>query len=432
MPKSRKWINLAILALFVAFGYGVVELYVLQFARGDVYPPYSSLRADPVGTRALYESLSAVPGVSVQRHMEPFSRDSVAKATGNLESTWLFLGVNAYDPDHMPIEIAQGMEQILQRGGRVVVAFEPTHEDLREVYEIWEAREERIERMRDRRTGEEEAVEAPEEPDDEEESETEEPTVPTDPTDRPDRSDQSDNGPFTEDTDSRDPYDALYARINIPERWGVRLEFDTVQVDDLNRMKAHTATRVADIALPESVTWHNVIWFDELSEEWKTIYARDEKPLIVERPFGAGTMVFVSDSYFLSNEALQKERHPALLAWLIGPHNRIVFEESVHGVARAPGIMTLMRVYGLYGVFWSLIGLAILYLWKNGVSFVPPYDDARPSDARHAVGRDSAAGFANLIRRSVPVKDLLEVCLAQYKHAIGARRDALSEPIHRM
>jgi hypothetical protein len=40
------------------------ELFELRFERGDVYPAYSSLRADPLGAMAFYESLEKIPGLS--------------------------------------------------------------------------------------------------------------------------------------------------------------------------------------------------------------------------------------------------------------------------------------------------------------------------------------------------------------------------------
>ena len=41
----------------VAFVLGVLQLFRLRFEQGDVYPPYSTLRADPLGSMALYERI---------------------------------------------------------------------------------------------------------------------------------------------------------------------------------------------------------------------------------------------------------------------------------------------------------------------------------------------------------------------------------------
>src|SRR5579862_6010149 len=49
------------------FAGGLFELFKLRFEAGDVYPPYSSLRSDPLGASALYESLAKLPGIKVDR-----------------------------------------------------------------------------------------------------------------------------------------------------------------------------------------------------------------------------------------------------------------------------------------------------------------------------------------------------------------------------
>ncbi len=57
---NRSWGNLAVLLLGGLFVTGLIQLILLRFESGDVYPPYSSLRADPLGCKALYESLGRV------------------------------------------------------------------------------------------------------------------------------------------------------------------------------------------------------------------------------------------------------------------------------------------------------------------------------------------------------------------------------------
>ena len=57
MLKKDKTLRWLLPALIVVFGAGVIRLFQLRFEAGDVYPPYSSYRADPLGTRALYQSL---------------------------------------------------------------------------------------------------------------------------------------------------------------------------------------------------------------------------------------------------------------------------------------------------------------------------------------------------------------------------------------
>lgn len=57
--RKASWLLLAIVLLFA---FGLVQLFRWRFEAGDVYPPYSSLRTDPMGTQALFESFQAIPG----------------------------------------------------------------------------------------------------------------------------------------------------------------------------------------------------------------------------------------------------------------------------------------------------------------------------------------------------------------------------------
>ena len=91
---------------------------------------------------------------------------------------------------------------------------------------------------------------------------------------------------------------------------------------------------------------------------------------------GAGHLVLAADVYFLSNEALQEDRSTPLLVWLIGPHTRVLFDESHLGVVADPGIAALARRYGMSGAFFTLLLLAALFVWRRMALFVPPPDDA--------------------------------------------------------
>ena len=54
---------LVLVVCAVGFAFGLVHLFRLRFAAGDVYPEYSSLRADPLGAMAFCESLERMPGL---------------------------------------------------------------------------------------------------------------------------------------------------------------------------------------------------------------------------------------------------------------------------------------------------------------------------------------------------------------------------------
>ena len=60
-----------------------------------------------------------------------------------------------------------------------------------------------------------------------------------------------------------------------------------------------------------------------------------------------------SDSYFLSNEAIRKERHADLLAWLVGLNARVLFDETHLGVSESPGVAASALELALEGLHLS-------------------------------------------------------------------------------
>src|SRR5689334_25449455 len=108
-------IIVACMALFV---FGVVELFELRFQAGDVYQPYSSLRSDPLGTMALYESIDKLPNVEVRRD---FSMGDHLPEEAN--TTYLHLAGSMYEWDWLPEPTFREIENFVRRGGRLVVTL---------------------------------------------------------------------------------------------------------------------------------------------------------------------------------------------------------------------------------------------------------------------------------------------------------------------
>src|SRR6202008_1435237 len=55
-------------ALFVVAG---VQMFKIRAEGNGVYPEYSSFRADPKGYRILFETLSRLPSIHVERSVQP-------------------------------------------------------------------------------------------------------------------------------------------------------------------------------------------------------------------------------------------------------------------------------------------------------------------------------------------------------------------------
>jgi hypothetical protein len=112
-----------LLALFLAAGFtaGILWLFNLQFAAGEAYPEYSSLRTDAAGTKVLYDSLASLGSLQVARNFRPFP------LLGTGQATILVLGLSREILHAQAVEL----EELAARGYRVVAAFQFDPENRR-------------------------------------------------------------------------------------------------------------------------------------------------------------------------------------------------------------------------------------------------------------------------------------------------------------
>lgn len=328
---------LLLTGLALAFVFGLVHLMNLRFQAGDVYPPYSSLRTDPLGTKAFYESLANLPGFHVRRNYQPFE-----KLDDNTPLTIFLFGISAQEARTSSEVELRVLESMANTGDRIVVTILPV-------------------------------IEAP----------------------RPVKKPRTKK---KEDTTSSKTNSVAPKVVDLDKRWSYAFAYSDDATNEL---------------------WHTALYFDKLGSEWNVLESRGKFPAVIERHFGKGSVVLCADSFFISNEAMRQERRPELLATLVGTNRNIVFDETHLGVGEAPGVMTLARKYRLHGLFFGLLLLAGLFVWKNATSFVPPHEDTGMDGAALADGKDSAAGFVNLVRRSIPSSELLPACVAEWKKSLG-------------
>jgi hypothetical protein len=363
-----------VLLLFVllAFVAGLAQLFRLRFEAGDIYPEYSSLRADPLGAKALYESLDKL--VAARRNYQPLS-----KVDDGRQSTLFYLGVEHGDLRFTPEEW-RDFESFAASGGRLVISLLPSYQKPAPA------------RFQRRVT----STNAP-------------PSSGSNP--------KKTQRPKPGKIPNNDEEFAKLRPVSIEERWRVEFRYADLPRDERGTYKPTPAFRGDVPDIPESIACHTALFFDNLDKSWQVIYARkSNRPVLIERRYKSGSIVLAADSYCFSNEALLKERQPRLLAWFIGPNQRVVFDETHLGVEESPGIAALGRKYRLHGLFAGLLLLAGLFVWKNSVSFVPPYeDDARPKDSGLIAGKESAAGFVNLLRRNLSSSELLGACITEWK-----------------
>jgi hypothetical protein len=112
-----------VVAVFIA---GVFRLFVLRFETGDVYPPYSSLRSDPLGTRAFCDSLKNLKSVSVKRNYNLLSEVHSGRGT-----TLFYLGARAFEMDSIRPDLSKAFDRFVLSGGRLVISFFPVKKKSR-------------------------------------------------------------------------------------------------------------------------------------------------------------------------------------------------------------------------------------------------------------------------------------------------------------
>ena len=114
----RGWRSWA-LAILLAAGFlgSAITLFDRQFASGELYPQFSTMRTDRMGARLLYDSLRGLPGIAVERNFLPLDflpRDGAAL---------VLLGLNPARVKWDDEMLLQSAEKIAARGNRVILAM---------------------------------------------------------------------------------------------------------------------------------------------------------------------------------------------------------------------------------------------------------------------------------------------------------------------
>lgn len=371
----KKYFPIAILlGGAAAFAFGIAQLFQLRFAAGDVYPAYSSLRADPLGTMAFYESLEKMPGLAVQRDLNASDR-----LPEEPQTAYLHLAAERFEWDWLTPESFRQIQDFLAHDGRLVITLFPQTEPL--LFPDYSDDEETN------------AVKSAK-------SKTEKMTPP-----KPARK-------------RKTAADGKDSRVSIEDEWDFHTGFQKLERDGDSYAPVRV-TGKTDLPLPRTLDWHSGIVFTNLDKSWRVIYARGTNAVVIERKFGRGAVVIATDSYFVSNEAMVRDRHADLLAWLIGGSRNVVFDEAHLGIVETSGVAVLMRKYRLHGLAAGLVLLAGLFIWKNATSLVPPVADGKSEKV--VSGKDSAAGFVNLLRRSIAPRDVLATCFAEWKKSLAQK-----------
>lgn len=342
-------------ALTVGLSLGIAQLLQWRLTSGDVFPEYSSLRDDPLGLGVFYDALSQLPEMRVDRNLRPLSTLPAEPART------IILAGSATGPwSKVPRDEFDALNLAVRGGSRLIIAFRAQA------------------------------------------------AVPRSKPPRDDATHRSAPAGRKKSADPATPGHPLPESVDLQRRWGaVPRERRLVQPQC-------GAIRSGDAAasLPSRIAWASDTCFKLTpGAGWRVLYRRGGFPVVIERTLGKGSIVLAGDSYFLSNEALQRHRSSALLAWVVGPLRHVTFDETHLGVVADPGVASLARKYGLWPAGVSLLLLAALFVWQRSVWFVPPPPDAEEIELSY----HPAAGLHALLRRSVPPAEVVAACVAEWR-----------------
>jgi hypothetical protein len=108
--RSDRLLIIAAFAGIALFAGALIVLFDARVQSGDIYPVYSSLRSDGEGTKAYYESINTIKGLTAERLFEPL------KEFRGRNATIFVLGID-------PGEKLADYEQLATAGNRLVIGL---------------------------------------------------------------------------------------------------------------------------------------------------------------------------------------------------------------------------------------------------------------------------------------------------------------------
>lgn len=310
--SKRSYIGpLVLCAMAATLAIGLFQIFRIRMVSGEYYPPWSSLRSEPDGTRVLFDSLAATG------HFETMRKYKKLADAPEHNATILFLGsapsslLTATNADLDELETAA------RSGNRLVVALDPNR---------WSALPEK--------------------------------KVPS----------------LTE------------------KRWGIN---------------------IGRIPPKDNSDNDNIALFFTRADGWTKFAENSGRLVIIERAFGAGSIVLDTSSDVFANRSLAIERDSGLLVQLIGANSRVVFDESHLGVQDSGSVLGLVHKYRLDGALWGLLVLAAVFVWGNAAGFPPP----EPPALAPTKGHDARGGLAQLLRRQIPASRVIHACITEWQRS---------------
>lgn len=393
-----------LIGLVLVSAWAFNSLLAKRFANGDVYAPGSSLRADPLGTKALHDSLNRLTGMRAERNF----RDP-DKLQGARDKTLLCVMVTPGAFSDGSKFDGESLMRFANEGGRVVITLHGQMTDWEIV--LREADERRDENARRRFNERRKKQGKP-----------------------PISEDKKSGGKEDSSEDGKDVSDEDGAYFKPPKSLrkvlGVKITQENFIMTPKGALEVDTplGLGVEYGTLPDWHTRTSITFNDDVQGKWKVLGKVNNDVVLASRETeSGGSIVLSTDSYFLTNEALFREPATKFLSWLIGPATTVIFEETHLGTQENPGIMALARRHRLHGLFLGGLLLFALFVWKSSMSLVPARDDDAPS--RTVAGRGATAGLVSLLRRGIPLAQVLRRGLDAWEHSTRHRSPAMQARI---
>lgn len=400
MRRSTAFTLAMLIVVFFTTGWIFLTLISQRFSSGEIYPHYSSMRTDPLGAKALYESLDNTHAWECERNYK-----SLEKLEGASDQTLMLLHVSADTFSNGNKFDGRSVLKFAAGGGRVVITIDGQSSTWNEIEMRAEERREenRIKKEKEKKqsrkkTGEKKDLNKKQQ-------------------------DIEDKSEFDlDDETSLDEALGIFVQPRnfvMTPKGSYTLETSkelTLATNELPAWYSKTAlvfektnnTKPGDVEekKDDKKTVATTLLRPNMKDKWKVLATVKDDIMLAERRVSRGSIVVVTDSFFASNEALLKEPASVFLAWLVGNARHVIFDETHLGTSENPGIMTLALRYHLQGFFFAGLFLFALYVWQSSTSLVPPNDEIDQA-SNHVSGHGATAGLVSLLRRGVPLAQVL-------------------------
>jgi hypothetical protein len=328
-------------------------VFTRRVEKGDQFPPYSSWRADPGGSAALYDALPAV-GVEVRR-LTRVDYDLRAGLPEPSQGAVLRLGQRPTWGG--PSSDLRGLLEFARDGGLVLVAYrgmpggERFARDDADDFELDEDGDgEEGGAKNASPTAQAQGL-----------SGTAQPLSPSAQAAPQVLSGSASSASATAQSLSR----GAKTKATADWRWRGELGLPGLRALRTSVWERWATAEPGLPGLPSALPVRGVGAFKPEHPAWRALYKHAGGPVVLTRAYGKGRLVAFANGYLFSNEGVREQRPGALLSALLAGRRIVVFDERGLGVYESPGLNEISWRLGLGPLYGVLLLLALLWLWRR-------------------------------------------------------------------